>query len=279
MSAQVEYIYADTEVVDILTIDEEFRDLIPPIGKEEREQLEANIVAAGGARDCLVAWLRDDDDLVLLDGHNRYEICTRLGLPFKVAELHLDTRDEAADWIDRNQLGRRNLDARQMSLLRGRRYNRTKKPGRPTDQPGQNVRVSAESLAAEHGVNEKTIRRDGEFAEAVEALGIEREVATGKVKAAKGEVVKAAKSLPKEPTKSQIEAVVAPIRQAPAKKPAQGATKARVNNSTEHKVTLLLIELRKKVELLDKNTSAKSARRKNVANELRRLADILDKAR
>ena len=85
--------------------------------------------------------------------------------------------------IDKNQLGRRNLDARQMSLLRGRRYNRTKRSdGGHGDQKsgGQNVRPNAaESLAAEHGVNEKTIRRDGEFAEAVEKSGQNVRVSAG----------------------------------------------------------------------------------------------------
>ncbi len=51
-----------------------------------------------------------------------------------------------------------------MSLLRGRRYNRTKnnRGGWKEEMDGQNVRPSqtAESLAAEHGVDEKTIRRD-----------------------------------------------------------------------------------------------------------------------
>jgi len=37
------------------------------------------------------------------------------------------------DWIDRNQLGRRNLTPDQMSLIRGRMYNRTKKQGERTD--------------------------------------------------------------------------------------------------------------------------------------------------
>jgi N6-adenosine-specific RNA methylase IME4/transcriptional regulator with XRE-family HTH domain len=46
----------------------------------------------------------------LLDGHNRYEICTRLGLQFEVVEASgVETRDDAKLWIVRNQLGRRNI--------------------------------------------------------------------------------------------------------------------------------------------------------------------------
>lgn len=199
---------------DNIKIDAEFAALIPPLSAEERQQLEENILEHGGARDPLVVWA-SKGTLTLLDGHNRYEICTRLGLPFDVHELRFKSRDEAEDWIDKNQLGRRNLDARQMSLLRGRRYNRTKKPGRPSEQPGQNVRVSAESLAAEHGVNEKTIRRDGEFAEAVEALGIEREIVAGEIDAPKHEIVAAAKSLPEQPTQEQVAEAVEAVKTRP----------------------------------------------------------------
>lgn len=61
------------------------------------------------------------------DGHNRYEICHRLGIYFSVRPLDFESRDDAADWIDTQQLGRRNLSPEAASLLRGRRYNRAKK--------------------------------------------------------------------------------------------------------------------------------------------------------
>jgi phage N-6-adenine-methyltransferase len=156
--------------------------------------------------------------VTLLDGHNRYEICTRLELPFDVHELRFKSREEAEDWIDKNQLGRRNLDARQMSLLRGRRYNRTKKQGERTDiTSGQNVQklTTAESLAAEHGVDEKTIRRDGKFAEAVETLGIEREIVSGEIDAPKHAIVAAAQALPEKPTVEQVEQAVEAVKSKP----------------------------------------------------------------
>jgi phage N-6-adenine-methyltransferase len=180
-----------------------------------------------GSGESYTVWDGDDGDTyfkedwpcTLLDGHNRHEICTRLGLPFDVHELRFESRDEAEDWIDRNQLGRRNLDARQMSLLRGRRYNRTKRSdGGHGDQKsgGQNVRPNAaESLAAEHGVDEKTIRRDGKFAEAVETLGIEREIVAGEIDAPKHAIVAAAQALPEKPTAEQVEQAVEAVKSKP----------------------------------------------------------------
>jgi hypothetical protein len=199
-----------------ITIDREFRGLIPALSQEEREQLEANIVEHGGARDALVVWQRDDGDDILLDGHNRYEICERLGLPYEVEYLEFATRDEAADWMDRNQLGRRNLSKQDYKLLLGRRYNRAKKQGERTDlTSGKSCQKSttAERIAKDHGVTEKTVRNAGKFQEAASKLGIEKDIAAGKVKATEAAVVKAATSLPKQPTREQVEAAREEIQQ------------------------------------------------------------------
>jgi hypothetical protein len=46
----------------------------------------------------------------ILDGHNRYEICTRLGIEFEIIEVEdCHDREIAIAWIVANQLGRRNL--------------------------------------------------------------------------------------------------------------------------------------------------------------------------
>lgn len=87
-------------------IDPEFKALIPPLSDDERADLEANLKTWGGAREPLVEW-----NGLLLDGHNRFEICQRLGLHFEVtsAPFSIDTRDDAKIWIIDNQKGRRNL--------------------------------------------------------------------------------------------------------------------------------------------------------------------------
>lgn len=174
-----------------IVVDPEFSALIPPLSPDERAQLRENI-KRDGCREPLVLW-----GSILLDGHNRYKICESLGIGYRTIQVKgVTTRSNAADWIDANQLGRRNLTPEAASLLRGRRYNRTKGIGRP-EKAGQNVRVSAETLADQHGVDEKTIRRDGQFASAVESLkpaipDIEQRVMAGDVPS-KSAVVDAAK--------------------------------------------------------------------------------------
>ena len=87
-----------------IKIDREFAALCPPLEKHERDQLEANIVEHKGCRDPLSLW-----NGILIDGHNRYEICTRLKLPYKVVSIDLRDRLAATAWIITNQFGRRNL--------------------------------------------------------------------------------------------------------------------------------------------------------------------------
>lgn len=94
-----------------ILIDKEFQALIPPLSAEEKQQLESNI-AADGCRDPLVMW-----NGTLIDGHNRYEICTRLDLPFQVVCHDFNSRDDATEWIINNQFGRRNLSDYQRGVL------------------------------------------------------------------------------------------------------------------------------------------------------------------
>jgi len=91
-----------------IKIDSEFQALIPPLSAEERAQLEANLLA-DGCRDPLVVWETAAGENTLIDGHNRYEICTRLGLPFEVVQKEFESRVHARIWMRQLQRGRRNL--------------------------------------------------------------------------------------------------------------------------------------------------------------------------
>lgn len=84
-------------------IKEEFKNLIPPLQAEERRELEQSIKDFG-VRDKLITWHG-----IIVDGHNRYEICQKYDIPFQVTEMEFKDEDEAKEWIMRNQLARRNL--------------------------------------------------------------------------------------------------------------------------------------------------------------------------
>ena len=95
----------------MITIDSEFKALIPPLTAEEHAELERSLLA-DGCRDALVLW-----GDTLIDGHNRYEICTRHNIPFEVVRKELDSRQSAIEWIILNQFGRRNLPAHERARL------------------------------------------------------------------------------------------------------------------------------------------------------------------
>ena len=86
-----------------MIIKDEFKKLIPPLAIEEFNQLEKNIIA-DGCRDPLLTW-----NGILIDGHNRYEICTKHGLEFIVVEKDFVDSSAAKLWMIDNQNGRRNL--------------------------------------------------------------------------------------------------------------------------------------------------------------------------
>ena len=92
-------------------IDKEFQSLIPPLTAEEYAGLEESILSEG-CRDALVVW-----GDTLIDGHNRYEICTKHGIPFDTVEMDFPTRDDVIVWIIKNQFGRRNLPAYERARL------------------------------------------------------------------------------------------------------------------------------------------------------------------
>jgi len=173
-----------------LQIDKEFRDLISPLTKEEYSQLEQNILSEG-CRDALVTWQG-----IILDGHNRYEICTVNNLPYATKELELSDRAAAINWIIDNQLGRRNLAPWQQSILRGKRYNAEKKPvGKPLCDQIDHIRTS-EKLGEQFGVSAPTIRRDGLFATAAEHAAEETD--TPVMQLTKAQIIQVAKDIQNE---------------------------------------------------------------------------------
>lgn len=112
------------------------------------------------------------DSYTLVDGHNRHEICTKHGINFKIEIKEFSGREEILTWIEENQMGRRNMTPDQFKLCLGRAYNRRKQKlgGQLPKGVGQNdpPLSTAEKLAEEHGVSEKTVKRAGQIAAAID---------------------------------------------------------------------------------------------------------------
>ena len=88
-----------------LKIDNELRDLIPPLADDELKQLENNLINEGWRNnERILTW-----DGTIVDGHNRYSICQKKNIKFLLEEKKFKDKNEVILWMIDNQLGRRNL--------------------------------------------------------------------------------------------------------------------------------------------------------------------------
>ena len=194
-----------------LIVNPELKKHIPPLKPDEYQALEQSIIKEG-CRDAIIIWQNKGEEPekmhckncnkdvkfilldssyqcsecdatislakpTLVDGHNRFEICQRHDIEFKTEIHEFDNIEDVKDWIDENQLGRRNLTDDQRRLIIGRRYNREKNQGARTDlTSGLNVQKSttAKKLAEENKVDEKTVRRYGQLATEFEKMEVEK---------------------------------------------------------------------------------------------------------
>jgi len=176
----------------------------------------------------------DEVCYVLIDGHNRHEICQKFGLDFRINLIEIPTLEQAQDFMIDHQLGRRNLSVEQMAYLRGMKYlalkqerenqeltrdksgkfkiqeNREIDRGGQSDhdgnfasdnRSGQNDHHGkkeklSEQLAKEFNVGEKTIRRDADFARGLEMLpnDVKNEVLQGKSNLNKADIIEVGKT-------------------------------------------------------------------------------------
>ena len=154
--------------------DEEFKNLLPPLSEETFKLLEENILQ-NGCRDSLVLW-----NGILIDGYNRFEICTKHGLPFKTIEKEFGSREEVKVWIILNQISRRNLTPMELSNYRGIHYRTDKiivrnSGGKNQYLQGEELfrqndgkpknKSTATRLSELHNVSPRTIERDAKVSE------------------------------------------------------------------------------------------------------------------
>ena len=182
-----------------IVINEKFITLIPPLNKAEYTELEKSLIKEG-CREPLITW-----NGYLIDGHNRYEICTRLNIKYKVTNMSFESEEDAISWICSNQLGRRSISEETRKYLIGKRYEAEKIIGerrsnrginqytpekkRPVGRPASNDyrHRTADKLGKEYHVSHGTIKNYGSFSRVVDRIGerapaLATQILAGKVK-------------------------------------------------------------------------------------------------
>ncbi|MCV2348854.1 plasmid replication/partition related protein [Paucibacter sp. Y2R2-4] len=95
-----------------ITVLEELKAYIDPLTPDEHQALERSILSEG-CRDALVLW-----GDILVDGHNRYGICQKHGLPFNtVQNTRFQSMEDVHLWMIDQHLGRRSVSDFQRGVL------------------------------------------------------------------------------------------------------------------------------------------------------------------
>ena len=96
-------IYSSTERTPVVL--PEMAELLPPLSEEQLGALETDLLRNGCYTSIIV-----NEDLVVIDGHNRKSLCDKHGLPYQMLVFAFDDLLEAKQWALDTQKGRRNLD-------------------------------------------------------------------------------------------------------------------------------------------------------------------------
>jgi DNA modification methylase len=163
----IEYFIDINEII----INDSFRKRIPPLQPEEYALLEKSIISEE-CKNAIILWNK-----TIVDGHNRYDICKKYGIAIKATDKEFTDIEECLDFIDTNQLSRRNLTDDQRKILIGRRYNREKsKQGGDKKSKGKVFTLinTAEKLADENRISERTVKNYGKLATEYEEMEVEK---------------------------------------------------------------------------------------------------------
>lgn len=183
-------------------IDPEFRDLIPPLMAAEYQGLESSIVENGfNPAFPIIIWKSQN---IIVDGHNRYSVCTKHNIPFEYVEQEFASRYEVVSWILENQIFRRNVNTFTRLYLIGRRYLVEKQEegnhsGLPRiDKLVRNGQVSESKatrdiIAKQLKVGNGTIARATELTQAIDTIvsntGVDRmSILAGDIKGTQDEI-------------------------------------------------------------------------------------------
>ena len=172
-----------------LSIDPEFKNLIPKLAASEYSHLEESIKNEG-CKQPITHW-----NGVIVDGHNRFEICQRLGISYQTEKKEFSCREEAISWICLNQLSRRNITEETRKYLIGKRYEvekamcyqrnahgvnqysklrafGTRSNSQKDDMDGEGVvRRTSKRIGDEYHLAHSTVERYGQYSRLVDEIG------------------------------------------------------------------------------------------------------------
>lgn len=201
----------------------EMEALLPPLSAEQFSSLESDILESGCYAPIIV-----NEDMVVIDGHNRLRICKKHGLSYKMLVFSFADLLEAKQWALDTQKGRRNLDKWELGQIALRlkpeiearaKANQSAAGGDKSNKGALSVNSSKalqpidtrKEIAKAVGIGEQTMGRIARLSEeAPQALKDALE--NKKVSVNRGwKILKAIQQLPPEEQESAVEEMLAAV--------------------------------------------------------------------
>lgn len=174
-----------------LTINPELEHYLPaPADAKttEGEDLERVILADGIIYDPIIVWKGHN---IIVDGHRRYRISVKTGIPFSVCERDFPSIEAVKYWMGAHQLSKRNMvaAARAVVLADMMEFER---------RGGLGSREAAKKISSETGVSQRTIHGASQFAKALETIPVPfaEKIKSGELKIPMQDVVELSKYNP-----------------------------------------------------------------------------------
>lgn len=275
--------------MDIVVL-EELKAYIDPLTADEYEALERSLLAEG-CRDALVLW-----NDILVDGHNRYGICRKHGLPFNtVQNTRFQSMDDVRLWMIEQHLGRRSVSDYQRGVLALRKRAILGARQKAQREAGSNPEMSTSAAAPDDDADGRPPWDDMPVAVSRAELAREAKLSSNQVSMierihaqATPEVVEALKSgaisisaaaavasLPEDEQRSAAQAGKAELRQAAKRardarkrtrpEGADGAEAAHDEHPADAKA------LRRRVDELERENAQLRGQVERLQNQLQRL--------
>ena len=203
----------------------EMEQLLPPLSGEQFSALESDILENGCYAPIIV-----NEDIIIIDGHNRFRICEKHGLSYKMLAFSFTDLLEAKQWALDTQKGRRNLDKWELGQIALRlkpdiearaKANQSAAGGDRSDKGALSVNSpkalqpidTRKEMAQAVGIGEQAMGRIARLSEeAPQALKDALE--NKKVSVNRGwKILKAIQQLPPEEQESAVEEMLAAVRE------------------------------------------------------------------
>ena len=201
----------------------EMEQLLPPLSGEQFSSLENDILENGCYAPIIV-----NEDMVIVDGHNRFRICEKHGLPYKMLVFSFVGLLEAKQWALDTQKGRRNLDKWELGQIALRlkpdiearaKANQSSAGGDKSDKGALSVNSpkalqpidTRKEMARAVGIGEQVMGRIAQLSENAPP-SLKEALENKKVSVNRGwKILKAIQQLPPEEQESAVEEMLAAV--------------------------------------------------------------------